>query len=141
METFTICSLQELEKLALGLKTKMRAGEVYGFRGPRGAGKTTLIQALGRSFGITVPMASPTFVFRKEYRLPKLDGDIRKIIHLDCYRIENGNAEDLGDLMESEAVTFIEWPERIGARLPSKITSIEIEIQKNDQRVIRICQS
>ncbi|MEI7741971.1 MAG: tRNA (adenosine(37)-N6)-threonylcarbamoyltransferase complex ATPase subunit type 1 TsaE [bacterium] len=140
-----IKDLAELQEFARKFALEMRAGEVYGFSGDLGAGKTTLIQMIGRELGITVPMTSPTFVFRKEYAVNKSINqeikksrgqDIGRLIHIDAYRIESGNAEDLGELRESDALTFIEWPERIEKILPPGAKRISIEILKDESRKI-----
>lgn len=137
-----IKNLQELETFARELASSMRAGEVYGFSGDLGAGKTTLIQLIGRAFGVSEPMTSPTFVFRKEYsfgeRKEERGKGIRKLIHIDAYRIERGDAEDLGELVEPGAVTLIEWPERIEKILPSGTKRISISILPDESRKILI---
>jgi len=129
-----IKSLSELNVFAKELAAGMKPGEVYGFEGDLGAGKTTLIQAIGKVLGVREPMTSPTFVFRKEYRLKK-SNDIEKLIHVDAYRVERGSAEDLGELREFAAVTLIEWPEKLKQFIPAHHL-IKIEILPDETRRI-----
>lgn len=116
------------------LTLQFQAGETYGFSGELGAGKTTLVQMIGKELGIQGAMTSPTFVFRKEYEVS--GRAYTKLVHIDAYRVEGGDAEDLGVLDEMDAVTLIEWPEKIQHVLPAGTKNIRITINPDESRTL-----
>ena len=84
--------------------------------GELGAGKTTLVQAICRGFGVTEEVTSPTFALVHRYagRAP--------VYHLDLYRLESPDElTNIGwdELLADDALILIEWPERAGDRLPT----------------------
>ena len=68
-------------------------------------------------------MPSPTFALVQSYEPP----DVRlPVWHCDLYRLESpGEADALG-LFETDAALIIEWPERLGARLPADALRLRI---------------
>lgn len=104
-------SLQDTAALAVEIGTLLRPGSVLLLTGDLGAGKTTLVQALARVYGITRTVTSPTFTLANEYPLP--DGG--KLVHYDLYRLASAfGLYDLGfeEALESGARIVIEWPEK-----------------------------
>jgi tRNA threonylcarbamoyladenosine biosynthesis protein TsaE len=100
------------------------AGEV-------GAGKTTLVQAICRGYGVTEPVTSPTFALVHEYSAPR-----SSIFHLDLFRLTHPRElAGLGwdDIIVAVAVVLIEWPERAGGALPSDHVGIELQHLPNEQ--------
>jgi len=81
--------------------------------GPLGAGKTTLVKALGAKLGVVELITSPTFTMLNEYHSGRLG-----LFHLDIYRGgETGEsidltmlAEELDELMAGGGVAVVEWP-------------------------------
>lgn len=112
----------------------------FALSGDIGAGKTTLVQAFCRHFGVTGPVTSPTFALINEY--PYFDpatGHPRTIYHLDLYRLETPEeAVDLGieELLDNDEYCLIEWPELIEALLPEETVRIKISIESNSTRKI-----
>lgn len=87
--------------------------------GDLGAGKTTLVQAICRGYGVHEAVTSPTFALVHEYR-----GARSPVYHLDLYRLTG--PEQLTNLawdeiVSSHALVLVEWPERAGDRLPSHV--------------------
>ena len=79
------------------------AGEV-------GAGKTTLVQAICRGYGVTEEVTSPTFALVLRYVARR-----SPVFHLDLYRLSSpAELTNLGwdEIMAEEALILIEWPER-----------------------------
>jgi len=82
--------------------------------GPLGAGKTTLVKAVGLELGVVEVIVSPTFTMLNEYHSGRLP-----LFHLDIYRGgETGEAMDLNmlgmeldEIMASGGVAMIEWPQ------------------------------
>jgi len=84
--------------------------------GDLGAGKTTLTRAMLRALGISDHIKSPTFSMVECY-----ERDKQPLYHIDLYRLTNPEElEYLGlqDLMGTNAIIMIEWPERAGDYLP-----------------------
>ena len=106
--------------LALGarLASLLSLGQTLLLCGELGAGKTVISRGIARGLGITEPVTSPTFTVVQEYRLP--GGGM--FFHLDMYRIDSEEAalafgiEDF--LFAPDAITLVEWPERIPGLLP-----------------------
>ena len=94
-------------------------GTVVAISGDLGAGKTTLVQAICRGYGVTEEVTSPTYALVHEYAAPR-----SRVHHLDLYRLE-GEADltNIGwdDVMASGGLVLVEWPERAGGRLPAHV--------------------
>lgn len=106
-------SEEQTLQLGMRLAKRLHWGQVVALYGDLGAGKTVLSRGVARGIGVDEPVTSPTFTVVQEYRLP----DRHYFFHLDMYRIENAEAavafgiEDF--LFAKDAITFVEWPERI----------------------------
>src|SRR3990167_5883298 len=85
-----IKNLSELESFAKKLLKELRPGDVVALSGELGAGKTTLIQALARSLGLSRSALSPTFVILKSY--PVDYHGIKRLCHIDLYRLNDFKA-------------------------------------------------
>ncbi|MCP4356567.1 MAG: tRNA (adenosine(37)-N6)-threonylcarbamoyltransferase complex ATPase subunit type 1 TsaE [Chloroflexi bacterium] len=111
-------SEEQTIRLGVRLGELLEAGDLICLSGDLGAGKTALARGIGRGWGSSLRVTSPTFVVVNEYpRLP----DGRILYHVDCYRLEQpGDVMTVGldDLLDAEGAMMIEWPERIIARLP-----------------------
>jgi tRNA threonylcarbamoyladenosine biosynthesis protein TsaE len=106
---------------------------VWAFYGSMGAGKTTLIRALGKKLGIVDQMNSPTFALVNEYA--DLHGN--PVYHFDCYRINNEEeALDAGitEYFYSGNLCLVEWPEKIANLLPDSFLQVQLEILTPDTR-------
>src|SRR5437764_560846 len=102
----------------------LRPGEAVCLSGPLGAGKSTLARGLVRA--LTTPdedVPSPTFTLVQFYDGPRL-----KIAHFDLYRLEGADeAYEIGlDEALEDGAAVIEWPERLGGRLPPDRLAVEI---------------
>ena len=89
---------------------------VVTLRGELGSGKTTLVRAICRGYGVPDEVTSPTFTLVHEYR-----GARSPVYHLDLYRLKGpDDLANIGwdDIMSSEALVLIEWPERAAGLLP-----------------------
>jgi tRNA threonylcarbamoyladenosine biosynthesis protein TsaE len=96
--------------LAEGLRAQGLPAGLLLFRGPLGAGKTTLIRALIAGLGVAGPVRSPTYTLIEPY--PLAGGDL---FHVDLYRLRNpAELDDLGfaDLLDGRSLCLVEWPER-----------------------------
>lgn len=85
--------------------------------GDLGAGKTTLVQAICRGYGVSEEVTSPTFALVHEYH-----GGRTPVYHLDLYRLTDpAELTNLGwdELVSERALVLVEWPDRAGDRLPA----------------------
>ena len=93
--------------------------------GDLGAGKTTLVQAICRGYGVTDAVTSPTYALVHEYASPR-----GAVFQLDLYRLEDPRElENIGwdDVLRARALVLIEWPERAAGRLPAGHVPIDLE--------------
>ena len=100
--------------------------KVWLFEGPMGAGKTTLIKALGNELGIRDTIQSPTFALVNEY----LSEQAGIIYHFDFYRLKDETeALDMGyeEYFYSGNYCWVEWPTKIPNLLPEKYLLIKIK--------------
>jgi tRNA threonylcarbamoyladenosine biosynthesis protein TsaE len=122
-------------RLGSALGEVARPGDLVCLWGDLGAGKTHLAKAFGAALGVTDTITSPSFVLMAEYagRLP--------LFHIDPYRLvsaEDALAGGLIDERESEGVTLVEWPERLGDALPVDRLDVRIDGIGDEPRMITL---
>src|SRR5262245_15034902 len=98
------------------LATLLRPRDTIVLTGDLGAGKTTMVQGIGRGLGVEEHVASPTFTLVREYA-GRLD-----VAHVDVYRLER--MQDVVDLALDELggperVLLVEWGDAIQDVLPA----------------------
>ena len=136
-EQFLVKDPHQLGPLADKIKEIAADHSIWLFEGEMGAGKTTLIQAICKTFGVVDPVTSPTYTLIHEYR----DQANETYYHFDFYRLQQiKEAIDIGceEYFDSGHICFIEWPDLILPLLPEKYISIGIEVQPDDSRLIKI---
>lgn len=137
--TLTIPSLDAIDSVARQFVDLMGDYTVFAFNGEMGAGKTTFINALSRVLGVDDdPTSSPSFAIINEYRSSTT---AELIYHFDLYRLENlEEAFDIGveDYLDSGAICFLEWPERIADILPDDTVRVDIAEQPDGSRLLNV---
>lgn len=131
--TFMVNSLNDLSKVAEKIYHLSFSNRIFLFNGEMGSGKTTLIKHTVAHFGIE-EANSPTFSIINTY----LGNKKQSIFHVDCYRIENENEiENIGllEILYSENLCFIEWPEKIHNFLPNNYVRININIDNKLRKI------
>lgn len=115
-------SRPELTAFAAHLALALRPGDVIALSGDLGAGKTTFARGILRGLGWAGEVPSPTFTLLQTY-----DTD-PPLWHVDLYRLESPDeAEAIGlDDAWEDAAVVIEWPERLGARLPHEALRLHL---------------
>jgi tRNA threonylcarbamoyladenosine biosynthesis protein TsaE len=116
---------EELEDWGFRFGESARPPLCVAIRGDLGAGKTTLVRAICRGYGVRTEVTSPTFALVHEYESPR-----SAVYHLDLYRLEReGELTNIGwfDIMAAHALVLVEWAERAGALLPADHVPIELE--------------
>ena len=102
----------------------LEPGDVIGFFGDLGSGKTRTIQGICNGLACDHDVSSPTFTIINEYqgKFP--------IYHFDFYRIESvGEIFDLGyeEYFYNEGICLIEWAERVQSLLPPNHIEIHLK--------------
>ena len=127
-------SAEETRELAAKIAAETPNGTVFALDGNLGAGKTVFASGFARGLGITEPVSSPTFTIVQEY--PRSEG---MFFHLDLYRVDNPDAALAFGIDEflyaSDAISLVEWPERIDGLFPPG--TIRVAIERTDKEETR----
>jgi tRNA threonylcarbamoyladenosine biosynthesis protein TsaE len=109
--------------LAAHIAALARAGDIIALKGELGAGKTSFARAFIRARGGVEEVPSPTFTLVQAYELAG-----PTVWHFDCYRLrEPEEAWELGiEDAFRDAISLIEWPERLGPLLPTRRLEIAL---------------
>lgn len=117
------------------LASVLRPRDTLVLTGDLGAGKTTLVQGIGRGLGVEDHVASPTFTLVREYT-GRLD-----VAHVDVYRLERmQDVVDLGldELGGPDRVLVVEWGDAIQELLPDERLRIELTTDDGEGEIRRI---
>jgi tRNA threonylcarbamoyladenosine biosynthesis protein TsaE len=135
---FISSSLEQTVRLGVRLGELLAASDVICLSGELGAGKTALARGIGRGWGASRRVTSPTFTLINEYpRLP----DGLTLYHVDCYRLETaGDVATVGleEILDDHGAVMIEWPERIAAMLPEDHLWVAMRYVSETRRGLRI---
>ncbi len=117
--------LSEVEKVAAALAAVAGPGDVFALWGDLGVGKTTFARAFLRARGHAGDVPSPTFTLVQIY-----DPDGSPVWHVDLYRIAAvTDASELGlDDAFADAITLLEWPQRLAAALPADRVDVTLRM-------------
>jgi len=129
-----IYTLEQTANIAAQLVKHYASKPVWVFQAPMGAGKTTLIAAIGKALGIQQAMSSPTFSIMNEY---EVNGKL--IYHMDWYRLESeAEARQAGveAAMDEADLSLVEWPEKAPNLVPENALVLNIEILDPNHRRI-----
>jgi len=138
----TLSSLEDTKKLGQELakeilKRKGEAAFIVFLDGDLGTGKTTLVKEIIFALGVKEKVKSPTFTIIEPYELNN-----ENIYHVDLYRIiDPTELEIIGlreYLNESNAIIFIEWPEKSYGYLKKFDLKISLKHSSEKERKCRI---
>lgn len=135
---FVSRSPEQTQRLGARLGALLQGGDVVCLEGLLGSGKTCLAQGIGRGWGASQTLISPTFVLVREYTRP---ADGVRLYHVDLYRISDA-AEALGlgieeFLGDERAVVVVEWAERARPLIPPEHLWIRLEMSGTVHRTLR----
>lgn len=126
---------EETETLGIRIGNTLKKGDVVSLRGSLGAGKTVLAKGIAKALEIEEAIVSPTFTLVQEY-----NGNL-KLYHLDLYRLSGEDEfESMGgeEFLYPDGATLVEWSEKIESMLPDNTIFIDITIEADETRTIRI---
>jgi tRNA threonylcarbamoyladenosine biosynthesis protein TsaE len=133
---FTLSIPSATIALAARLAPHLRAGDIVALSGELGAGKTFFARAVIHALDGPSEVPSPTFTLVQTYDLKPVP-----VWHFDLYRLtkpEDAHELDIEDAF-AEAISLIEWPERLGALLPEDRLDIALAFgAKQEERVATI---
>ena len=132
-ETFHLADAEATEAFGGRLAATLPPAALVFLRGDLGAGKTTLVRGILRALGHTGAVKSPTYTLLEPYELPA-----RRVYHFDFYRIaDSQELEFIGidELMSSDALKLVEWPERVEERLPRPDIELRLHQEGEGRRL------
>ncbi|MDO8523867.1 MAG: tRNA (adenosine(37)-N6)-threonylcarbamoyltransferase complex ATPase subunit type 1 TsaE [bacterium] len=110
---------------------------VVGLQGELGAGKTTFVQAVAKAFGVSEPVASPTFVIAQAYPIDR--EPFSRLVHVDAYRLSPEEKDTVGwrgYADEPENLILVEWPERLPSGMSPLGTLLTFAVSGENTREI-----
>jgi tRNA threonylcarbamoyladenosine biosynthesis protein TsaE len=126
-------TLQIGKKLAENLEKN----DIICLFGELGSGKTALTQGIATGLGIKKDLViSPSFVIIRKYT-----GRMLSLNHFDLYRLRKTDdilALGYEEYFYDEAVTVVEWAERMKGLLPKEYLKIEFFIKGDTQRNLKL---
>ena len=115
----------------------LQVGDIVALDGTLGAGKTAFARALINAFpGDDEDVPSPTFTLVQTYQRGATE-----IWHFDLYRLDDSeDAFELGiEDAFADAISLIEWPDKLGTYLPSRHLRINLaQADESDTRTLEI---
>lgn len=127
-------SVNQTLKIGELIARNLCGGEVVLLSGSLGSGKTVLAKGIAQGLGINKnKVISPTFVLLRLHQGKHL------LQHFDLYRLKT--VEDIFALgyeeyFYSQAVTLIEWPERLKFLKPREFLKIKLLNKGKNKRVL-----
>ena len=127
-------SAEQSQRLGTRLGTLLQPGDVVCLSGDMGAGKTVFARGIGKGWGATVPVTSPTYNLVHQHTRER---DKQILYHLDCYRLSGAEETEtigLSEILDSKGSVVFEWPERIEDILPAERLWIELRVLESERR-------
>lgn len=129
MQTGKTLRLEEIGSVA-----EFFPGDRVFLHGDLGAGKTALVRAVAKAWGISEDVKSPTYVYYRKYGTD--------FFHFDLYRVEdyetfvNVGGEEILD--DPRNTAFVEWPDVIAERYAPTVTVRIEKTEDPDLRTFRV---
>ncbi len=130
----TLPDARATDALGMRISGLLNAGDCVLLEGDLGAGKSTLARAvIQTALGSDEPVPSPTFTLTAQYETG--DG---LFVHADLYRLSGPEELEETGLEEAfrEAVTLVEWPDRLGDLRPSDALTIALSTDGEGRRAV-----
>ena len=144
-----LISSSEEETYALGrrLALQLGKGDIVALKGPLGSGKTLFVKGIAKGLEIPEEVTSPTYTIVSEYLgfIPREQAAEGKepvtVYHIDAYRLKgDDDFSALGgeEIIFGKGISLIEWSELLPLSIPPYAIEVEIEINRDNTRTIRI---
>ena len=134
---FTSKDEMDTIELAQNFESEKFPNMIICLNGELGSGKTVFTKGIGKYLGIKRTINSPTFTIMKIYDTQ--NPIINKLYHLDVYRLDNSESDfELEEYFYLDGLTVIEWSIIIEDILPSDMWNVEITIENETTRVVKI---
>ena len=133
MQQFDIPSEQAMLALGEQFAENLKPGLVVFLGGDLGAGKTTLVRGMLGHLGHSGAVTSPTYTLVEPYALSG-----QSVFHFDLYRLkvpEELEMIGIRDMLGSDSICLIEWPEKGRGILPVPDWDIVIEVKDELRKV------
>ncbi len=131
---FQLDSLEKTQELAEHIAKLSKEHLLIVLKGPLGAGKTTLSQAIAKVLKSPAVVTSPTYTLIHEYPSPE-----GLIVHIDAYRLANAqHLMDLGleDYLDRARIVLVEWGETLLEHYPEALlVNIEFDGEKRNATI------
>lgn len=128
-------SPRDTEEIACKLAKGLCAGDVIALIGELGSGKTVFVKGLAKGLRCRKEeVLSPTFVLMRQYK-----GRLM-LNHFDLYRLTDiRQLERIGyeEYLWADAVSVIEWADRIKKALPERYLKIEFVALGQNKRLLK----
>lgn len=128
-------SVNQTLKIGKLIARNLCGGEIILLSGSLGAGKTVLAKGIAQGLGINKNnVISPTFVLLRVHQGRHL------LQHFDLYRlrtVEDIFALGYEEYLYSQAVTIIEWPERLKFLKPREFLKIKLSTKRKNERLLK----
>jgi tRNA threonylcarbamoyladenosine biosynthesis protein TsaE len=122
---------EQTREVGAALAALLQPRDTLVLTGDLGAGKTTLVQGIGRGLGVQDQVTSPTFTLVREYA-GRLD-----VAHVDVYRLDRvQDVVDLGldELGGPDRVLVVEWGDAVQDLLPDDRLTVELTSSDDERR-------
>ncbi|MBA2329961.1 MAG: tRNA (adenosine(37)-N6)-threonylcarbamoyltransferase complex ATPase subunit type 1 TsaE [Flavisolibacter sp.] len=133
-------SLDKLDEFANQFWKNGFEANTYAFHGEMGVGKTTTIAALCKALGVKDTISSPTYSIINEYSFG-VDGNSRKIYHIDLYRLKDKEEiiqAGVEECIISGEISMVEWPDKAPDIFDENSLHIILEPVDEKTRLIKI---
>ncbi len=126
---------EQTQRIGARLGTLLPLPCIVALQGQMGAGKTHFARGVGLGWGAEQALRSPTFTLVQEHHRTK---DHAAMYHIDLYRAESeGDLQSIGldEILEADdAVSLIEWPDRILSKLPADAIRVKLDVASETKR-------
>jgi tRNA threonylcarbamoyladenosine biosynthesis protein TsaE len=127
----------ETRQIGKILAKNLEGNDIILLFGELGSGKTVFTRGIAMGLGIKKDLViSPSFVIIRKYT-----GEGLSLNHFDLYRLQKTDdilALGYEEYFYDQAVTVVEWAQRLKGLLPKEHLKIEFFITGNTQRVLKI---
>ena len=115
-------SAGETQAVAAVVAPHLAPGDLVLLSGDLGAGKTTFVQAVAETWGVTEPVTSPTFALAHHY-----SGKC-ELRHIDLYRLAEPT-EMLDYILDEleEAILLVEWGAPLTEFFPNSYFAVKLD--------------